>query len=65
MDRRVKINNNFIQKTANYIEKSPKIQKILRFADQSPSLFGSAFVFTAAVSARPLAILATSYGNSG
>lgn len=55
--------NNFVQKTANYIEKSPKIQKILRFADKNPSIFGSAIVFTTATTLRPVSILMTSRGS--
>jgi len=57
----MKINNiktqNFYQKTANFIEKSPKTQKILKFADSSPSLFNSTIVFGLATILRPSTIL--------
>lgn len=48
------------QKVANFIEKSPKVQKILRFADKNPSLFNSGCVFTLATGLRPSAMILTS-----
>jgi hypothetical protein len=60
----VKINpiktNNFSKKIANFIEKSPKTQKILRFADRNPSLFNATVVFGLATIFRPSTILLTS-----
>ena len=53
-------NNNFSQKVANFIEKSPKTQKILRFADHNPALFNSVIVFGLASVLRPSTILLTS-----
>lgn len=52
--------HNFSQKVANFIEKGPKIQKILRFADKNPSLFNSSCVFILASVLRPSTILLTS-----
>lgn len=53
-------NNNFSQKISNFIEKSPKTQKILRFADHDPSLFNATVVFGLATILRPSTILLTS-----
>lgn len=52
--------NNLSQKVANFIEKSPKTQKILRFADKNPSLFNGVCVFFLASTIRPSTILLTS-----
>lgn len=52
--------NNLSKKIANFIEKSPKTQKILRFADQNPALFNSSCVFALASVLRPSTILLTS-----
>ena len=52
--------NNFSQKVANFIEKSPKTQKILRFADKNPSLFNSSCVFILATCLRPSTMILTS-----
>lgn len=57
----MKINSiKFSQKVANFIEKSPKTQKILRFADKNPALFNSICVFGLASGLRPSTILITS-----
>lgn len=48
------------KKIANFIEKSPKTQKILRFADKNPALFNSTCVFVLASVLRPSAIILTS-----
>lgn len=52
--------SNFSKKIANFIEKSSKTQKILRFADKNPSLFNSVCVFGLASVLRPSTILLTS-----
>jgi len=51
------IKPNFYQKTAKYINNSPKVQKILHFADANPTLFNSSVVFMLATILRPSAIL--------
>lgn len=51
------------QKIANFIEKSPKTQKILRFADKNPSLFNAGIVFGLATVLRPSTILLTRSKN--
>lgn len=57
----MKINSiNFPQKVSNFIEKSQKAQKILRFADKNPTLFNSGVVFLLASTIRPSTILLTS-----
>lgn len=57
----MKINNiNFSKKIANFIEKSPKTQKILRFSDSNPALFNSICVFGLASILRPSTIILTS-----
>ena len=53
-------NNNFSQKVSNFIEKSPKTQKILRFADKNPSLFNATVVFGLATCVRPSTMILTS-----
>lgn len=45
------------KKIANFIEKSPKTQKILRFADKNTALFNSTIVFGLATVLRPSTIL--------
>ena len=57
----MKINSiNFSQKVSNFIEKSPKTQKILRFADKNPALFNSVCVFALATCLRPSTMILTS-----
>ena len=56
----IKNNQNFYQKTANFIEKSPKTQKLLCFFDKNPSLANSTIVFILATLLRPSAILISS-----
>lgn len=45
-------------KVSNFIEKSPKIQKILLKIDKNPSLFNSAYAAILATTIKPISILA-------
>jgi hypothetical protein len=49
--------NNLSQKVANFIEKSPKVQEILKKVDKNPSLFNAIYVATLATTLKPLSIL--------
>ena len=53
----MKINNNYV-KIANFIERSPKTQKVLRFADKNPAIFQSSCVFALTTVLRPASIMA-------
>ena len=54
----MKINSiNFAQKVSNFIEKSPKVQKILEKVDKNPALFNSAYTAGLALTLKPASIL--------
>lgn len=54
----MKINSiKFSQKVSNFIEKSQKVQKLLKKVDKNPSLFNAIYVATLATTLKPLSIL--------
>ena len=62
----MKINSiNFSQKVANFIEKSPKVQKILKKVDKNPSLFNAIYVATLATTLKPASILSIPQKTEG